>query len=253
MTIAEHRRKQREKLALQKLKPLQKVSNTFLDSTINKNNVGAIKTIFYLATILKEFDFDKDIDIVRIDLNRMLKYTELTAQDIRNNLKSMQETSISFINDQEQEELMISLLPWIEFQWGKNIIEIKLFSKIAKMIIDVKKNYTFVNTKQLMRLKNKNSIRILPLLNRIAQYDREIPKLKRFELEEINEFFGTKYRNFTDLERKLLIPVKEELDTNSHLTFIYEVNFINIGRGRPKANDIVIYLIENSKVQPKLF
>ena len=183
----------------------------------------------------------------------MLKYTDLTARDVRYNLKAMQETSISFINEELQEELMINLLPWIDFQWGKNVIEIKLFSKIARMIIDVKKNYTFINTKQLMRLKNKNSIRMLPLLNRINQYDEHIPKLKRFELEEINELFGTNYKKFTDLERKVLIPIKEELDTNSHLSFIYDINFINIGRGRPKANNIVIYLVENSKVHPKLF
>lgn len=253
MTIAEHRRKKREELALQKLKPLQKISNTFIDSTINKSNIGAIKTIFYLATILDNFDFDKDIDLIKIDLQRMLKYTDLTARDIRNNLKSMQETSISFINEKDDEELMINLLPWIDFKWGKNIVEIKLFSKIARLIIDVKKNYTFINTKHLMMLKKPHSLRLLPLLNRISQYDKDIPKLKRFYLDDINEFFGTKYRNFTDIERKILIPVKEELDINSHLSFIYEINFINIGRGRPKANDIVIYLVENSKVRPKLF
>ena len=175
MTIAEHRRKQREKLSLQKLKPMQKISNTFINSTINKSNIGAIKTIFYLATILDKFDFEKDIDLVRIDLNRMLKYTELTAKDIRNNLKAMQEISISFINEIEQEELMINLLPWIEFKWGKNIIEIKLFSKIARLIIDVNKNYTFINTKNLMMLKKPHSLRLLPLLNRISQYDKNIP------------------------------------------------------------------------------
>ncbi|MCK5293847.1 MAG: replication initiation protein, partial [Arcobacteraceae bacterium] len=237
MTIAEHRRKQREKLALQKLKPMQKISNTFIDSTINKNNIGAIKTVFYLATVLDDFDFNKDIDLIKIDLQKMLKYTDLTARDVRYNLKAMQETSISFINEELQEELMINLLPWIDFQWGKNVIEIKLFSKIARMIIDVKKNYTFINTKQLMRLKNKNSIRMLPLLNRINQYDEHIPKLKRFELEEINELFGTNYKKFTDLERKVLIPIKEELDTNSHLSFIYDINFVNLGVGRPKAKD----------------
>lgn len=253
MTIAEHRRKQKEKLALQKLKPMQKISNTFIENTLHKNSTGAIKTVFYLASILNDFDFSKEIDTVQLDLRKMLKYTELTSREIRNNLKAMQETSISFINEEEQEELMINLLPYIDFKWGKNIVEIKLFSKIAKMIVDVKKNYTFINTKQLMRLKNKHSLRFLPLLNRINQYDEHIPKLKRFEFEEINEFFGTKYKRFSDIERKILMPAKEDLDTNSHLSFIYDINFVNLGVGRPKAKDVVIYLIQNSRVHPKLF
>lgn len=253
MTIAEFRRKQREELELQKQKPLQKISNSFIENTIHKSNTGAIKTIFYIASILDKFDFTKELDTVQIDLQKMLKYTELKAQDIRNNLKAMQETSISFVNEEKKEELMINLLPYIEFKWGKNIIEIKLFSKIAKLIVEVKNNYTFINTKQLMRLKKPQSLRLLPLLNRISQYDENIPKLKRFELLEINEFFGTKYKNFTDIERYILAPVKEELDSESNLSFIYEINFANLGKGRPKAKDIVIYLTENKKVQPKLF
>lgn len=253
MTIAEFRRKQKEALELQKSKPLQKISNSFIENTIHNSNAGAIKTLFYLASILDNFDFTKELDTVQIDLQKMLKYTELKAQDIRNNLKSMQETSISFINEEEKEELMINLLPYIDFKWGKNIIEIKLFSKIAKLIVEVKKNYTFINTKQIMKLKKPHSLRLLPLLNRISQYDENIPKLKRFELLEINEFFGTKYKNFTDVERYILKPVKEELDNESHLSFIYEINFANLGKGRPRAKDVIVYLTENKKIQPKLF
>lgn len=253
MTVSEFKRKQKEALKLQKSKPLQKISNTFVENTIHKNNISAVKTIFYLASILDEFNFDKDLDTVQVDLTKMLKYTELTAKDIRNNFKAMQETSISFIDEKENIEEYVSLIPRVEFIWGKNIINIDIYSKIARMIIDVKRNYTFVNTKQLMRLKSKYSIRLLPVLNRISQYDKNIPKLKRYLLEDLNELFGTKYKRFIDIERKVLIPAKEELDNESHLTFIYDINYINLGVGRPKAKDIVIHLIENSKVQPKLF
>ena len=45
----------------------------------------------------------------------------------------MQETSITFINENEEWEEHIVLIPKIEFFYGKNLVEIVMFSKIAKL------------------------------------------------------------------------------------------------------------------------
>lgn len=257
MTIAEYKRKQKEKLEAQKAKPLQKISNNFINNTIAKSNLSAIKTIYYLASILEKFDQleeqdDKRLVDITIDTRQMLKYTEMSLPDIRRNLKAMQETSISFINEQEGIEEGINLLPLYKFVYGKHQVKISLFVQIAKMIVDVKKNYTFINTKELMNLKNKHSLRLLPLLNTIAGYDEEVGKRKRMTLEELNEFFGTKYKNLYEIERKILIPIKEELDNNSKLSFMYDINYESLGKGRPRAKDIVIDVIEKNNYQGKL-
>lgn len=258
MTIAEYKRKQREKLEAQKQKPLQKISNNFINNTIASSNANAIKTIYYLATILEKFEQleaqeDKRLLDVTIDTREMLKYTEMSLPDIRRNLKGMQETSITFINEEEGIEEGINLLPLYKFIYGKHQIKISLFVQIAKMIVDVKKNYTFINTKELMNLKSKHSLRLLPLLNTIANYDIDVGKRKRMTLEELNEFFGTKYKTMSELERKILIPVKEELDNNSKLSFVYDINFESLGKGRPRAKDVTIDVVENKKTRPKLF
>jgi len=164
----------------------------------------------------------------------------------------MQETSITFINEEEGIEEGINLLPLYKFVYGKHQVKISLFVQIAKMIVDVKKNYTFLNTKELMRLKSKHSLRMLPLLNTIAGYDEEVGKRKKMALEELNEFFGTKHRSLYDLEKKILIPAKEELDNNSKLSFIYDINFESLGKGRPRAKDITIDVIERNSYQGKL-
>jgi plasmid replication initiation protein len=254
MTPREFKRKQLAKLQEQKTKPHQKISNTFIQSSIHKNTAGALKTIFYLASLLEKNDIDlsQELNTLQIDLRKMLKYTNLTVKEIRNNLKAMQETSISFINEVKKEELMINLLPYIDFKWGKNYVEIKLFSKIAKLIIDVKKNYTFLDTSTLMGLKNKHSLRILPLLNLLSGYDEDVGKRKTYELEDLNDLFGTAYKNLHDISRKILTPVKEELDSTSKLSFIYEINFDNFGKGRPKATSITIDVIRKNAVQGKL-
>ena len=187
MTPRQFKKLQEEKLKEQKIKPIQKVSNTFIDSTLHKSNLPALKTIYYLATILDKFDYTSEIDTLTIDLREMLKYTELTAKDIRNNLRSMQETSISFVDEKQQIETFITLIPFIEFQWGKNRIIVKLFSKIARLIIDAVGQYSFIDTKQLMRLQNKHSLRLLPVLFKLSQYSPNVAKRVSYELEDLND------------------------------------------------------------------
>lgn len=249
MTPREFKKLQAQKLAEQRAKPHQKISNTFIDNAITQANANAIKVTFYLASILEKGneDYSNDLITINIDMTRMLKYIEVTAPEIRRTLKQMQQTSISFINEELKEELMINLLPYIDFKWGKNEVEIKLFTKIAKLIVDVKNNYTFINTKTLMSLRNKHSLRLLPFLNMINGYDKETAKRKRLDLDAINDLFGTNLKNLYEIERKILAPVKEELDMNSKLTFVYETNFDNFGRGRPKATTITIDVVDNSK------
>ena len=253
MTPSEYKKLKLKKLEDAKAKPHQRISNNFIDNAINKNNLNAIKTVFYLASILDEFNFDKKIDTLQIDLRKMFKYTEMTAQEIRNNLKAMQETSITFINEKEEWEEHIVLIPRIEFLYGKNIVKVDIYSKIAKLIVDVKQNYTPINTKTLMTLKSKYSIRLLPLLNTISRYDEGFKQIRKFDLESINEFFGTRYKTFTDVKRKILDIAKEELDNNSSLSFNYEINTEKLGQGRPKATSVTIKPISKNNYQSTIF
>jgi len=253
MTPREFRKLQAEKLKEQKIKPIQKVSNSFIDSTLHKSNFPALKTIYYLSTILDKFDHTQELDTLTIDLREMLKYTELTAKDIRNNLRSMQETSISFIDEKNKIETFITLIPYIEFQWGKNKIIVKLFSKIAKFIIDAVGQYSFIDTKQLMRLQNKHSLRLLPVLFKLSQYSPNVAKRASYDLDTLNDLFGTKYKRLVEIVRYILAPAKEELDAESKLSFVYEIDYINLGQGRPKANKITIDLVQQKNPQGKLF
>jgi len=238
-----------EKLKKQKVKPHQKIANTFIENAIVHSNPSAIKTIFYLASILEHAELErvKDDKIVGIilDTKQMLQYTEMTMSEIKRNIKAMQETSITFEDEEKGTIEGMSLLPRYRIIHGKSKIELDLYGKIARMIIGVKKNYTYINTKTLMNLKKAHSIRLLAILNMIAGFDDDIAKRKHYDLGDLNEIFGTKYKSLTDIERYVLKPVKEELDLNSKLSFLHEISFDNFGKGRPKAVDIVIDLIEN--------
>jgi hypothetical protein len=247
MTRAEWKRIKKEELEAQKketkAKPIQKISNSFIENVIHDSNVTALKTIWYLSSILEDFETSKEMITVTIDLRKMLNYTNMNAQDIRQNFKNMQKTSITFIDEEEEWEEFITLIPRVEFMWGKNIIHIDIYSKIAKLIIDVRKRYTLLNTSELMKLKKKHSLRLLPILNMIQSNSEEEKAKKIYRLDELNELFGTNYKNLTDIERNILLPAKEELESHKLQSFNHEINFDNLGKGRPKAMSITLELI----------
>jgi len=227
----------------------QKIANTFIENAISRSNISALKTLYYLSTILSKVDMEnmKDSKIIgiKIDKRDMLKFTDLSIKTLVKTTKQMQQTSITFNDDDGVIEGM-ALLPRYQFVPNKNIIELDLYVRVARMIIDVKNKYTPMNIKDLMHVKSKHSLRLLALLARIKNYDDDMPKRKRMTLDELNAFFGTNYKSWSEVERKIIIPVKKELDLTTKITFIYEPNYENLGRGRPSFRDVTIDLVDNS-------
>jgi len=244
------RKLQAEKLKEDKLKPHQKIANNFIENAIIKSNASAIKTIFYLASILERAELDKIKDDkifgLVIDTKEMLKYTEMTMPEIKRNILAMQQTSITFEDEKEGIITGMSLLPRYEIIHGRSKITLDLYGRVARMIIGVKSNYTYINTKTIMHLKKAHSMRMLGILNMIAGFDDNVAKRKRYDLGDLNELFGTKYKRLVDIQKWILEPVKAELDLNSKLSFLHEINFDNFGKGRPKATNITIDLINNN-------
>ena len=255
--------KEEKRQAKKNSKVHTKIANTFIENAITNSNVNSLKTIYYLSTKLETVDMenmkDEKIIGIKIDKREMLKYTDMSAPTLAKTAKVMQKTSITFIDyDSDGDKVIegMSLLPRYVFVPNKNIVELDLYVRIAKMIIDVKKNYTMMNIKEIMKLRKNHSVRMLSLLNRISTYktndenEWEIPKRKRMTLDELNAFFGVNYKKWNMIEKDILKPVKEELDAHSTRSFIYEANYENLGRGRPSFRDVTIDLIEN---QPRLF
>lgn len=233
----------------------QKIANTFIENAISKSNLSALKTIYFLSTVLSQTDMkniqDDKIIGIKIDKREMLKFTDLSVDTIIKTTKQMQQTSITFVDEDGIVEGM-SLLPRYKFVPNKNIIEFDLYVRIAKMIVDVQKNYTNIDINELMRLQNKHALRLLGLLCRISQYDHDVAKRKKFTLENLKEFFGVDLKSWTEFERKILAPAKEELDSKSKFSFVYEADYEKLGKGRPAFKDATIDLVIKQNIQGKL-
>ena len=247
-------KKKREKYEKSKLTVHNKVSNTFIESAIKNNTETALKTIYFLASTIENLDLsgyeENKTLTIKFDTREMLKFTGFTLPTIKRNIKSMQQTSITCYDNEADTEEGFSLLPYYKFIYGKHSVEIQLYVKIAKQIIDVKKNYSMIDTAQLMKMKSKHTLKFLPLLMRISQYSEDVGKRKTMTLAELNSFFGTNYDKLAKVEARILKPIQEELTSHSKINFIHETNFDYFDVGRPKAISITIDVIDN---QPRIF
>ena len=103
----------------------------------------------------------------------------------------MTETSISFVDENEDVTEYINILPYAKID--KQKIEIKMFTKIVKLIAELKNKFTIIDLDNLMQLESKHSVRMVQLLEyirgfaskeNVAETEKKvsIPKRKRYLL-----------------------------------------------------------------------
>jgi len=237
----------------EKITPQKKIANNFIQNVIANNTESALKIVWYLASVLNKCDLEKEINTFTIKEKEIEKATGITSTTIRRNLKSMMKTTITFIDEKNRVDKYRNLIPALDIKYN-GTIDIKVFTSIAKMIIDVvHDNTTFIDIPQLLKLNNKHSIRLLPLLKTISRYDesRGIKRQRTESLQFWNGLFGTKYKVLKYIDTKILSKIKEELDSNSTLTFTYTCNKRPVGKGRPGIQDITIIPVEKKSSKNK--
>lgn len=230
---------------------LAKISNSLIEAFVSKNNLVALKILFYIARGKIEID-EREIRDIYIDTSSACDYCNIDIKTLKRNLKQMSETSISFIDNKNDITEYITVIPYIKITAKK--IELKMFSKILNLIAETKNKFTIIDVENLMQLRSKHSVRMIQLLEMIKGFGENIPKRKRYLLEDLNGMFGTEYSRLKEFERKILVPVKAELDDKSDLSFVYETVFEDsVKQGRPSAIGVVIDLLDNQRRQRRFF
>lgn len=245
------------------IKDLVKVSNSLVESFVSKNNAVALKMLFYIAKQRQKES--GEITKFMLSLDDFATYCNLDHRTIRDNIKSMQKTSVTFVeykkDGKPKLERHIVLIPETTYTYGDKTIEITMFKKILDLIVEVEERFTTIDVKNVMELESKYSIRMTMILEQIFGFkgtpeNWDIKPQRTFTLDDLNDMFGTSYKNFTDIERKILIPTKAEMDDKSDISFSFKINkgySSRIKRGRPKALDCTIKLTQNKLRQRRLF
>lgn len=228
---------------------LCKIDNQLIEAFVKKGNLPALKILFYIASTNIEITGD----YMKFNLNtkNICETCNIDLKTLKRNVKQMSETSISIID--EKSESYINVLPYVKFGYdGKATLEMR--RDILELIKATKNQFTIIDASKIMKLGSKHSVRMLMLLEYIKGFDDDVAKRKHYDLDEMNLMFGTKYSKVAEFERKILVPVKEELDATSKLSFVYEVHKDKPTAtvGRAKALGVIIDLVQKNP-QGKLF
>lgn len=226
---------------------IAKVSNSIIESFVKKNNLTAVKLLFYIAKADLPRN-DAPIVKISIDSKHFCDYCQLDLRTLRENILKMQQVTFTFRTERPKSITDIVVIPKAKYLIGEGKIEIEIYKEILDLIGEVKNKFTIIDVKQLMNLNSKHSVKMIGILEMINGFDDNIPKRKYYELNELNGMFETKYKRIKQFEAEILEKVKKELDANSKLSFIYQVKYEKeeAKAGRPKAVGIVIDLIRNT-------
>ena len=236
------------KASLQKkpvVNDVAKISNSLIESFVKQNNIVALKTLFYISRSNAAVPSAK-MATLSLDTSHLCDYCGIDIKTLKRNIKQMTETSINIVDDVS--ESYVTVIPKARFIKGTNKLEVDIYKEVLDLVWQVERRFTVIDVKSLMNLSSKHSVRMIQLLEMINGFSDTVAKRKIYSLSDLNLMFGTSYVKFSEFERKILSPIKSELDINSRLSFVYQIVFIDNpkGRGRPVADKVQIDLIRNT-------
>jgi len=232
------------------------ISNDIINALFQNSTMIAFKIMFYVARA-KNSDITLVGEQYKISLNKkdLLSYTNTAKSTLDENVKKLQQTLITFYSKKNKQFFTrVQLLGKCEYsEDGKSLI-VNIDKDIYVRLKQTTAEHTEINTIDIMNVvKHKHSIRMLMLINYIQGFTTN--QSKKYTLEQLNYMFDTKYKTLYEFERKILIPVKDELDNNSSLTFEYikVVDMDYTGKGRKPIKEIRIKPISKKHLQTTIF
>jgi len=225
------------------------LANSLFQAFIKNNSLLGLKLAIVLSGANKSIEFNDENRVI-LDVDNLVKIIKTSRKELSAQLKRVTNVAFSYVNS---EGGIGHTHPMHSYEYIKNnkFLVLEVSSRAKELFIALGKNhYSFsqANADNLMNLKHKHSLRMQLLLEQINSFDDDVAKRKRYTLEELNGFFGTKYTRYIDLKRKILEPAKKEIDFASSLTFDYEMVDTSSGTGRPKISEVVIDIKDNNNL-----
>ncbi len=225
------------------------LANSLFQAFIKNNSLLGLKLAIVLSGANKSIVFDEENRVI-FDVENLTDMIKSSRKELSTNLKKVTNVSFTYVNS---EGGVGHTHPIHSYEYIKNnkFLVLEVSSRAKELFIELGKGkYSFsqANANNLMNLKHKHSLRMQLLLEQINSFDEDVGKRKRYTLEELNGFFGTNYKRYIDLKRKILDPAKKEIDFSSSLTFDYELIDKSNGTGRPKISEVLIDIKSNDNL-----
>lgn len=192
------------------------------------------KIILYAVSKL---DTNKDnFNIISLNVKEFFKLLNTSTErytELREIVKEL--ISKTLVIDTGEGEIISTWLSSLEYKRNTGVIELEFSNKLIPYLLQLKKNFTRYQIKNILYLSNKHSIRIYELLKQYETISKRTFKV--YELKKIL-LLENQYSRFYDFERYVLTPTMEEINEHTDILISYE----KIKRGR--SIDSIKYTIK---------
>jgi len=203
---------------------------------ITKNKFSELKILFLLKreVLIKSDGYEY---LFAFELDDFLKIADMSSDVFFKALKSLNEKLLVYENKKEDRVDNARLFSHLTIYPKKKIVEIWMKESQYNIFLTIAEEFLQIDFANTFRLKNENSI---IMLNKLTSnpYDRI------YTIEELNTLFRTDISSFKIFEKRILIPIKEELDKLSEHSFSSEIKKEKVN-GR--ARDVSFLILYNFK------
>lgn len=205
------------------------VSEISPDHTVNQSNnliaarqdlnIHERRIIYAFASLIR-----KDDESFRTHRIKVKDIAQLIGIQEKNYYKKVQEIVVGLQQKgvyirKENSELYVNWVSSSEYYHGHGSVEIEFSQKMRPYLLQLKKQFTPIKLRNILRLKSEYSMRIYEILKK-----DEYLKKTTYTLKELRVLVGLekdKYERYTHFKQRILSRAQEELANQTDIQFKY--------------------------------
>ncbi len=217
-------------------------SNKLIEADYSKAKLPAKTLKVGRLIVAKISPDDKDFRLTRVknsDIRQYLGYKKNVPYnrfnaDLENICKQLNEEPIRLLTDKGTILNAFLISSW-ENDWREDVTVFEISGRLKEHLLELQRNYTTYQLKNLPSLKSSYSIRIYEIL---IQY-KKIGK-RTFELEDLKRLIGCNYNLYGHVKKKAILKAQSELIKHTDIRFDFE----EIKEGK-KVIGLIFYIYPN--------
>lgn len=167
---------------------------------------------------------DKDFAEYQLDVKSFKELAGLKRENLYEQIKGAAKRLLSRIIEVEELDSKGGTKYWattfiISPEYHNGVLRVSIDPKLKPYLLELGKNYTRYQLKNVMRMKSTYSLRLYELLKQ-----HEFKGQRKFSLDELKEYLGVEsdYERFYDLEKRVLKPSADEINQLTDIVISYK-------------------------------
>ena len=175
----------------------------------------------FLAMVAQIQPDDRDFETYRIDIHDFVELTGTKHKGVHEQAQKITEnllTKVVKINLPNGDVLQTHFLGHAKYKNGKGYVEVSFYPELRPYLLELKKNFTGYDIRNILPLSSKYAIRIYELLKQF----RTVGERRIFVDELIALLAIPESYSYGRLKKYILIPAQKSLEKHTDLYFSFE-------------------------------